>query len=288
MLSLSLLGPFAARVNERPLTQLHSQKAQALLIYLAVEARQVHQRESLMALLWPDYPLKSAQQSLRQTLFLLRQAVESAENSLILAERFTVGMNQDAFSLDVAQFELLAGNGRSPQEWQQAADLYRDHFLADFYLSDSDPFEEWAASKRAFYQRQMQDFLQRFVDHYLEIGDDAAAETAVRRQLTLDNLQETAHRQLIEILARNGRRQEALTHYETLCQLLQDELAIEPDANTVSLIEAIRAGSLDSVTADHVIIHEQQQFPSHNLPHLLTSFIGREKELAEIGDLGVK
>ena len=51
------------------------------------------------------------------------------------------------------------------------------------------------------------------------MGEYAAAETAVRRQLALDNLQESAHRQLMEILAQNGRRQEALTHYQTLQQL---------------------------------------------------------------------
>ena len=122
MLTLSLLGPVEAHLNERPLTKLSAQKAQALLIYLAVEARQGHQREALMALLWPDYPQKSGQRSLRQTLYLLRQAIEpdGTETPLILAERFTVALNPEAsLIVDVAQFEQLSGLGRSPQEWQQ-------------------------------------------------------------------------------------------------------------------------------------------------------------------------
>jgi DNA-binding SARP family transcriptional activator len=209
MIKLSLLGPFELTADERPLTQLTAQKAQALLIYLAVEARQTHKRDALMALLWPDYPQKSAQQSLRQAVYLLRQAIEpeNPDAPLILTERLTLALNPDAaLMVDVDQFEELSGIGRSSQEWKQAVELYRGHFLADFYLPDSEPFEKWAANKRAYYQHRMQALLQRLVDYYLEIGDDLAAETAVRRQLSLDNLQEAAHRQLMEILVRNGRR----------------------------------------------------------------------------------
>jgi len=88
MLAISTLGPFALFIDERPLTQLTSQKAQALLIYLAVGGQQVHQRDALMTLFWPDYPQKSAQQSLRQTLYRLRQAIEpkETETPLILSE----------------------------------------------------------------------------------------------------------------------------------------------------------------------------------------------------------
>jgi predicted ATPase len=130
----------------------------------------------------------------------------------------------------------------------------------------------------------MQALLQRLVDYYLEIGDDLAAETAVRRQLSLDNLQEAAHRQLMEILVRNGRPQEALSHYQSLRQLLQDELDITPEAETIALVEAIRAGDLAAKPLNTVGHNESKQ-PRRNLPHLLTSFIGREKELAEISHL---
>jgi predicted ATPase/DNA-binding SARP family transcriptional activator len=292
MLALSLLGPFAVHLEERPLSQLTAQKAQALLIYLAVEGRQAHSRDSLMTLLWPDYPQKSAQQSLRQTLFLLRKAIESSDTNTptILSDRLTVSLNPDAnLALDVTQFEQLAGNGRSPQEWQQAADLYRGHFLADFYLPDSELFEEWAASKRAFYQRQIQALLQRLVDYQLGIGDLNAAETAVRQQLALDNLQEAAHRKLLEILAQNGRRQEALTHYTSLSQLLLEELAIEPETETISLIEAIRAGEIvkePPVSPQQSIKQDRKSEPfNHNLPQRLTSFIGRETEVEAIAEL---
>jgi hypothetical protein len=60
-LSVSLLGPFEASLDERPLHKFRTSKVQALLIYLATEASVVHRRDGLMALLWPGLPQKSAQ-----------------------------------------------------------------------------------------------------------------------------------------------------------------------------------------------------------------------------------
>lgn len=168
-----------------------------------------------MTLFWPDSSLKAAQQNLRQTLYQLQKALhsENADTPLILSERYTLRMNPEAtLTVDVTQFEALSASSCKPSDWETAVSLYRGKFLADFFLPNCDPFEEWAATKRAFYQRRVQEVLHCLSKHYLEMGDLASAETAVRRQLTLDNLQESAHRQLLKILAENGRRQEALTH----------------------------------------------------------------------------
>jgi DNA-binding SARP family transcriptional activator len=73
MISLHLLGPFQAQLAGRPFTRFGTIRGQALLIYLAVEQARAHNREGLMTLLWPDMPLKSARQNLRQTIYLLRK-----------------------------------------------------------------------------------------------------------------------------------------------------------------------------------------------------------------------
>jgi DNA-binding SARP family transcriptional activator len=69
-LSLSLLGLFAASLDDRPLTNFRTKSVQALLIYLACEPRP-HQRESLVGLFWPELPQASAQKRLRDSLYLL-------------------------------------------------------------------------------------------------------------------------------------------------------------------------------------------------------------------------
>ena len=168
-LSVTLFGTTEIEIDKRPLRKFRATKVQALLIYLLVQGKQIHQREALMALLWPDAPLKSAQGSLRQTIHRLRQDIpESASNNgqgrapLILTDRQTVQINPDAtYTLDVIIFkELLISVQTHPHEsvtdcvecharLKQAITLYQGDFLADFYIPESNPFEEgqWSNGK---------------------------------------------------------------------------------------------------------------------------------------------
>jgi DNA-binding SARP family transcriptional activator len=77
-LSLALLGSFQAEFNGRPLTHFRAKTVQALLVYLTCQP-EAHSREHLMTLLWPGMPQSSALSNLRQTLYLLRQAIPEIE-----------------------------------------------------------------------------------------------------------------------------------------------------------------------------------------------------------------
>ena len=52
-LSLSLLGDFQVQLNGTDPGAFRTSKAQALLIYLAVERSRAHRRETLFTLFWP-------------------------------------------------------------------------------------------------------------------------------------------------------------------------------------------------------------------------------------------
>jgi DNA-binding SARP family transcriptional activator len=113
------------------------------MIYLAIENDRVHQREALMHLLWPAMPLKSAQGNLRQTIYLLRKALQDAGGTRIqvLSSRQTVKLNPEFRPyVDVDQF-LAAVRVGSLANRREAADLYRGSFLSDFFLADREPFE---------------------------------------------------------------------------------------------------------------------------------------------------
>ena len=70
-LSLSLLGPFGAELDQEPITGFESSKVRALLAYVAMEADRPHRRDSLAALLWPDWPDREARGNLRHARSLL-------------------------------------------------------------------------------------------------------------------------------------------------------------------------------------------------------------------------
>lgn len=280
-LSLALLGPFEAVYKQRPLTQFRTKAVQALLIYLVCQP-EAHTREALMALLWPELPTKSAQGNLRHALYHLRQAIPTVNGDapFVLADRQTIQVNPDGrFQLDITQFETLT-DSQKVADWQTAVTLYRGDFLADFYLPDSLEFESWVQARRADLRRRLLDTLVKLTDHKLDEGNFEQAEQYARQQLTVDNLREEAHRQLMMVLARNGRRTDALTHYQTLCQLLQDELGITPSSETEALVEAIRKDRLRGEAES-----EEPHAVPHNLRTQATPFVGRQAELADLDSL---
>lgn len=165
-LTLALLGPSRITYRQRPLTQFRTKTVQPLLVYLACQP-EAHQRDHLMTLFWPEELQTSAWQSLRQTLYLLKQ---------------------------------------DESHWPEAIALYRGDFLTDIYLPDWAPFEEWAAACRADLCRQVLDALANQTERVIAAKDYEAGEVYARRQLELENLRVAAHRQLIRILMGNGRR----------------------------------------------------------------------------------
>ncbi|MFN2138026.1 MAG: protein kinase domain-containing protein, partial [Candidatus Promineifilaceae bacterium] len=270
-LSLSLFGRFQALLNSEPLGGFRTAKVQALLVYLAAESKTPQRRETLMALLWPGMPERSARQNLRQIIYNLRRAVpdlpqksEDGENRietavpLLLANRHTIQLNPLAdVSSDVQHFEsfiertqthdhldiLLCHDCR--RNLESAVALYQGDFLADFYLDDSNEFEAWAEAQRQRYRRQALDALETLAIVATREAAYAAARAYAEQQIAIDDLRESAYRQLMKILALNGQRTEALAVYEHFSRLLAEELGMAPAARTTERYEQIRAGDLN-------------------------------------------
>ena len=246
-LSISLLGPFSAALGDKPLYKFRTNKVQALLIYLVMEAEQVHRREALMDLLWPDLPQPSAQVNLRQTIYRLRQAIPEVAAKkgkkpvpFLISERQTVQINPEAdFYLDV-----LAFGEHIDRDPAQAVALYRDDFLSDFYLSDSNEFESWAQVQREALRRQALDALDALTEEALKTAAYDQAQTYAWKQLEIDTLREIAYRQLMIALMQTGQRSAAIAQYHICREHLRDELGVEPTAETTALYEQIQANTL--------------------------------------------
>ncbi len=75
---LTLLGAFAvtASAGEQQSTSFATDKARALLAYLALQPVQAHRREWLAALFWPEISQQAALTNLRQTFHRLRDGLE--------------------------------------------------------------------------------------------------------------------------------------------------------------------------------------------------------------------
>ncbi len=255
-LSLRLLGSMQLTLNGAPLIELTSAKGRLLLVYLAVEAQNPHTRASLASRLWPDRPDSAARNSLRQTLYQLRQALPPADPPFLLVTPNTIQFNTHSDHwLDMAVFEdLLAASHRHlhprldicepcMKRLEQAIALYRDDFLAGFPVASSLPFEEWVLLRQESLHMAALFTLETLTTYHEQRRDFEQAMFFLRREIEMEPWRERAHRRLMGMLAQSGRRPEALQQYETCRLILANKLGSEPVPETTALHQYILAGS---------------------------------------------
>jgi predicted ATPase/DNA-binding SARP family transcriptional activator/Flp pilus assembly protein TadD len=280
-LELSFLGPFQVKLDGVPVTSFEADKVRGLLAYLAVESNRPHRREQLAALFWPGWPDASARTSLRNALSNLRKAIgdETAEPPFLVITRETIQFNSESsYILDTLEIEQLTKDSQATAEQLQTTlESYRGGFLEGFTLKDCPAFDDWSLIIQERVQQQVSVLLSRLTELYEYDKAYDRAIACVRRRLELEPWQEEAHRQLMRLLSLNGQRSAALAQFEACKRSLKSELGVEPSDETVRLYERIR----DSRPPEPVSIKAQP----HNLPEQLTSFIGREKEIAQVQEL---
>jgi predicted ATPase/DNA-binding SARP family transcriptional activator/Flp pilus assembly protein TadD len=269
MLEIRALGGLSLRENGQAIENLGSRKAEALLIYLAVEDRELN-RDLLAALFWPESNQTRASTSLRVTLSILRKHL----GAYVDISRNAVRLDQEAeIYFDLSDFEGKLING----DVQGALDIYQGDFLEGFYVRDSPEFEDWLRFEQERVRRSLINALHQRITGEIGAGAYAKGLSFVRRLLAFDPLDELAYQQCMQLLALTDQRTAALGEYETCCQVLGKELGIEPSRETKELYEKISAGEGAS--------YFETLIPAHNLPAPQTSFIGRERELFQIGEL---
>ena len=281
-LALHVLGGFHATIDQTPIPKSRAKRIEALLIFLAVEARRSHRREVLTGLLFPDAPEDAARTNLRQTLTRLRRAIQddAAEPPFLLITRESTQFNSDSsHMLDVVQFQAgLAGCEQHPGQRSgacvdcmnlaaAAVSLYQGPFLDGFFLEDSAAFDEWAAGVRQQLQQQALAALAELALFHERRGEYDSAAQFARQQLAIEPWLEEAQQQLMRALTNLGQRTEALAAYEAFCQTLDEELGVTPLPETAALADQIRDAGAER---------------PYQLPPREQNLVGRRDELGRL------
>ncbi len=287
MLSLTLLGGIYIEKDGSPISGFATDKARALLAYLAVERERPHRRESLAALFWPEQPEGRARQSLRQALSNLRQVLAEEEDAPVLTvTNSDVQLSPQAqIRVDAQAFRALAQTCREHpharletclpclRRQREAVKLYAGEFLAGFGLPDSSTFDEWLLLTRENLQVEAVQMLALLAEYEERRGDFGAARQYALQQVRLEPWHEEAYAQVMRLLVYEGQRSAALAQFAACRRALDNELGLEPTASTRRLAESIQQGSL---SAPHIP-------PLPPVPP--ASFVGREREREEIAEL---
>ncbi|HEV7562080.1 MAG TPA: BTAD domain-containing putative transcriptional regulator [Solirubrobacterales bacterium] len=288
VLCVSLLGAFSVTLGARAIAddgwRLRKAKTLIKLLSLAPE-RRLH-ADQATELLWPGRDPGSGRNNLHQAIFAARRALDSVgvdgRRYLELSEDLISFGPEQPVSIDVVAFETAAVSAREEGQaagYRTALGFYRGELLPE------DRYEEWSATRRdALHQLRLALGLE--LAELEAAGDGSAATALLREVLGEEPLYEPAHRALMRIYAGEGRRQEALAQYQELKRGLRREFEDEPDDETRRLYrEMLTRSGAGPDAAEAEATAEPEPATTGVLPKQLTSFIGRERELAEAAAL---
>ncbi|HEU4975526.1 MAG TPA: BTAD domain-containing putative transcriptional regulator [Baekduia sp.] len=269
-LRIRLLGGFSVEIGgvAVPDTAWRLRKARAIVKVAALASnRRVH-RDVVCELLWPDRDARAAANNLHQALHAARRALGDA--ALLPLADDVLALTADAW-VDVDAFEAAARAG----DPDAALALYAGELLPE------DRFADWAAARRAALEEQWLDLCARAADGRLAAGDAAGAVRLLGPAATGSPLHEPTRRALMRALAAAGRRQDALTEFEALRHALREQTGADPDPQTRALYRELLQGAAPAPALRRSPAPRDGPRPGA-LPVPLTSFVGRERELAEL------
>src|SRR2546422_946030 len=124
----------------------------ALLAYLAASSgRELHRRDTLLALFWPELDQEHARAALRQALHVLRTALGA--DVVVTRGDDDIGLDSALLWTDVAAFDRAAAE----QHCTAALELYRGPLLDGFFISGAVEFERWLDDERSRRRHQSPD-----------------------------------------------------------------------------------------------------------------------------------
>jgi tetratricopeptide (TPR) repeat protein len=237
-------------------------------------------------MMWPDAGEEAAGANLRLVLHRLRHALTNdlasvgAQPSPILFEHGWVALNPAyTWEIDLEDFvQLSATAGDDITALEAAAALYMGEPL------EEEVYEDWAAPHREQVIRQWRQVCLRLGSLYRdEQGSPERSVEWLERLLEADPLDEEALRELLITLEGLTRGTEALRRFHRFRQLLEQELDVPPDAETIAVASRVR----EHLRQSQIAIDEAESqsspeildvVPSYSLSTLVP-LVGRQEEL---------
>lgn len=253
-LQLSLLGTFRVSFDGIDVSDvLRTRKERALLAYLAEEPPRLQSREKVAEFFWPNRPETYARMNLRQALLGIRKAFggDDVTSCFLDVTDDSIEFNHKHVWMDTNVFtDYIQSSKAHPHvelhhcqecinQLEEAVDLYRGDLLYDLVLNEVTGFQEWAVFNRERYFRNMIDALKALSKAYFQRSNFDQAYKFAWRYVEMAPLEESAHRMLMRLLTRSGRRNAALQQYQLCKSIISRELGIEPSPETQYLYSQI-------------------------------------------------
>ncbi|WP_216212888.1 BTAD domain-containing putative transcriptional regulator [Amycolatopsis aidingensis] len=266
-----ILGPLEVHRADGSPVSVGGPRVRTLLTLLLLEPGRIVGTERLIDGLWGARPPSGAGNALQSQVSRLRQALGTE-----LVEHHPAGYRLaiDPEDVDTHRFERLAAAGRealaagdpgtAARSLREALGLWRGTPLADL--------PEQHAAARHLDELRLAATEDR-IEAELALGEHRSLIPELRGLIGSHPLRERLRAQLMRALHAEGRQADALAEFEAARHALAEQLGIDPSAE-------LAAAHLAVLRAE-----PPPAAPQASLPGQLTSFVGRQDELARVGAL---
>jgi DNA-binding SARP family transcriptional activator len=285
MLKLELFGIGQARHSDQPLAGFPNQQCHHLLCYLILNRQSVHHRGRLAAVFWGEYPTTDSRKYLRNAIWRLRNALQSAgapaekylsitEDSVSFSDSSPYWLDVEDFETTISQYQDIKGQELTPEQaahLEKAIELYVGDLLEGVY-------EDWCLYDRERLRILHLNTLNKLVVFHELNGTYERGLGYGKQILALDPARERVHRQVMRIYWLLGDHNEALAQYKQCAQILRQELGIPPKERTRLLYQEMVGNQFNpagwSVPRDYLRPDRFEQnesiqsLASHVLPRL--------------------
>ena len=260
-----ILGPLQVADDAGTEIRLPTGRLRVLLAGLLTQANHAVPVDELVELLWDGAPSARAARTVRVHVVRLRRALGPSAAARIVTQPPGYLCRADEDELDVLRFEKLCRQARSAareRAWPRAAalltealGLWRGVPLADV------PSDLLRQRELPHLDRLRVQAIEDHVDAEMHLDRHEQLVPQLHDLIARYPLRERPHAQLMRVLARAGRRAEALEVYKDARRVLAGELGIEPGPELRGLQERILAGDAEPAPADATPAHTAATTP---------------------------
>jgi predicted ATPase/DNA-binding SARP family transcriptional activator/tetratricopeptide (TPR) repeat protein len=273
---VAILGPLEVYDADGNPIEVTGARLRTLLMRLALDAGRPVPPGALVDAVWGDRPPADEANALQTLVSRLRRALGNAATVGQSPAGYRLGVEPD--DVDAHRFERLWLDGSAAL--RDGAPAHASELLHAALALWRGPIEADAGDAvRAAAVRLDELRVAAVVDRVtadVALGNGASAVPeleALTALLPLDERVAAAH---VTALAHAGRQADALRAYERIRARLADELGVDPSTELQGAHLAVLRGEVDRIAADDAV-------PRTNLKAQLTSFVGRDEEIARVG-----
>ena len=278
-IDVRLLGPLEVEVAGEPV-RFDGAKQRTLFVVLALHAPEPVSADVLAEALWGDDQPSGSVQALQKQISRLRRRLGEAAPLQHRTSGYVLELEPQA--IDSHRFEELLKHARlalgrdepaqAAADLRQALALWRGEPLAEHR------YDEFARQEIARLLELRAEAIEERLAAELAEGREADVVGELRALVAEHPLRERLRAQLMIALYRTGRQAEALETMRAARDLLVDQLGIEPGPELRRLERMILAHDPELIAA------HPEPAPPARLPAAANETIGRDREVAEIGE----